>query len=489
MAGHSATPPSGSGRSCDVLVIGAGPGGYVAAIRAGQLGKKVLLVERDRLGGECLNYGCIPSKALLHVAGLKHKVERAAEMGLKVSGVTIDLPQLQTWKSGVVERLTNGVATLCKGNGVEVVKGEARFSGPHTLLVRSPGGVETIEAANIILATGGRPVDLPSFRFDRKRILSSKEILELTAIPRELLVIGGGITGLEMGTFYAKLGTQVTVIELLDQILPGVDAEVIRVLTRSLKKLGMIVHVSSKVKSWEERGEKLLVHADTPEGPIQVLCEKVLVAVGRRANSDWLDLESVGVGMDPKGHVLVDDQMRTNVPHIFAIGDLRGPPYLAHKASREGVVAAEAACGLSTAFDARAMPSAIFTDPEIALVGITEAEASAKGKKVRVGKVPFAALGRTLTAGESEGFTKLVVDEVSGRILGAQIIGPDASDIISELALAIEMGATAEDVALTIHPHPTFPEGILEAAEAALGRAIHVLNKHDVPVNKGGTLK
>ena len=475
-----ATSVSGAaprGRACDVLVIGAGPGGYVAAIRAGQLGKKVVLVERDRLGGECLNYGCIPSKALLHVAGLKHKAEKAAEMGLTFSGLVVDLPKLQAWKGGVVEKLQGGIAQLCKGNHVEVLRGEARFTGPHGVLVRGPTGVEEIEAANIILATGGRPVDLPTFRFDRKRILSTKEALELTAIPRELLVIGGGISGLELGTFYAKLGTQVTVVELLDQVLPGVDPEVVRVLTRSLKKLGIVVHVSSRVKSYEERGDKLLAHAETPEGPIQVLCDKVLVAVGRRANSDWLDLDRVGVTTDAKGHVTTDDQMRSSVPHIFAIGDLRGPPYLAHKASREGIVAAEVACGRSTALDARAMPSAIFTDPEIALVGLTESEATAAGKKIKVGKVPFAAIGRTLTAGELDGFAKLVTEEGSGRILGAQIIGPGASDIISELSLAIEMGATAEDIALTIHPHPTFPEGILEAAEAALGRAIHVINK------------
>ncbi|HKZ47251.1 MAG TPA: dihydrolipoyl dehydrogenase [Thermoplasmata archaeon] len=467
-------------RSCDLLVIGAGPGGYVAAIRAGQLGKRVVLVERDRLGGECLNYGCIPSKALIHVASLKHKLEKAGEMGLTASGLTVDMAKLQAWKSGVVEKLTGGIATLCKGNNVEVVFGEARFTGPHSVAVKTHDGEEAFEAANVIVAVGGRPVDLPAFRFDRTRVLSTKESLELTAVPKELLVIGGGVSGLEMGTFYAKLGSRVTVVELLDRLLPGVpgvDDDVVRVLLRSLKKLGMVVHVKSQAKALELRGDKLLVKGETPDGPIEVLCDKVLVAVGRKANTDDLGLSAVGVTTDNRGHIPTDHQMRSNVPHVLAIGDVRGPPYLAHKASREGIVAAEVACGLPSAFDNKAMPAAIFTDPEIATVGLTEEEATGKGLQVKVGKVPFAAIGRTLTAGELDGFAKLVTDAANGRILGAQVVGPEASNVISELSLAIEMGATAEDIALTIHPHPTFPEGILEAAEAALGRAIHVLNK------------
>ena len=464
-------------KRCDVLVIGAGPGGYVAAIRAAQLGKRVVLVERDKLGGECLNYGCIPSKALLHVASLKHKVERAGEMGLQVSGLAVDLVKLQAWKGSVVERLQKGIAQLCQGNQVEVLFGSAKFKDPTTVLLTTPQGEETLLADSIIIATGGRPFDLPTFRFDRTRILSSKESLELTVLPKDLVLIGGGVTGLEMGTFYAKLGTKVTIIELLDQVLPGVDPEIARVVTRSLKRLGIEVHVKSQAKSWEEKDGRLLVHAETPEGPKQVPCDAVLVAVGRRANTEDLDLAAAGVHTDKHGHVLVDRQLRSNVPHILAIGDVRGPPYLAHKASREGIVAAEVAAGHNVGLDHKAMPAAIFSDPEVATVGLSEADAAMKGITISVGKVPFAAIGRTLTAGEFDGFAKLITDAANGRVLGAQIVGPDASDIISEIALAIEMGATAEDIALTVHPHPTYPEAILEAAEATLKRAIHVLNK------------
>ena len=469
--------PTPVARTVDVLVIGAGPGGYPAAIRAAQLGKKVLLVERDRLGGECLNYGCIPSKALIHTANIVSTARKAEEYGIEISDIHVDMKKLQDWKGGVVERLTSGVAQLCKGNGVDVLHGDAEFTSSSEVRVKTSDGEETVTFGGAIIATGGRPTDLPAFRFDGKRIISTKEALELLEIPKRLVVIGGGVSGLELGTFYAKMGSQVTVVELLDQLLPGVDTEVVRVIGRSLRKIGVAFHTSSQAKSWKEASDGLLVDAETPDGPLKIPCDIVLVTVGRRANTDGLAPEKAGIEVDKKGHVLVDKQMRTSNPKVFACGDVVGPPYLAHKATKEGIIAAEVIAGHPMESDYRALPAAIFTDPEIAIVGWNEAQAKEKGFEPVVGKVPFAAIGRALTAGESDGFVKLIMDAGSKRFLGGIIVGPDASDLISELALAIEMGASVEDLALTIHPHPTFPEAIMESAEAALGRAIHVLNR------------
>jgi dihydrolipoamide dehydrogenase len=469
----------------DLLVIGAGPGGYVAAIRAAQLGLKTLLVDKDyRLGGECLNYGCIPSKALIFTANLVHKLRHAEEMGVEFTDLRVDMNKLQKWRAYVIERLNRGIEQLCQANGVQVLYGAASFVDPHRVRVEgapTPDGstppAEEVSAEKIIVATGSTPMDLPAFRFDRQTILSSKEALELAATPRDLVVIGGGVTGLEMGTYFAKMGSRVTVIELLDQILPGTDPEVARIVARNLKRLGVEVHVRSKVVGWAAKGDRIVVTVETPERAIEVDADKVLVSIGRRPNTEGLNLAAAGVKTDEKGFVRADAQMRTNVPHVFAIGDVTGVPFLAHKASKEGIVAAEVAAGQASAADWKALPNAIFTDPEVATVGMDEAQATAKGHEVRVGKVPFAAMGRALAAGETEGFVKVVMDAKSERLLGVQIVGPDASDLISEMALAIEMGATVHDVALTIHPHPTLPEAIMEAAEAALGKAIHVVNR------------
>ena len=464
-------------RQVDLLVIGAGPGGYVAAIRAAQLGLKTLLVDKDnRLGGECLNYGCIPSKALIFTANLVHKLRHAGEMGIEYSGLRVNMMKLQEWRTSVIARLNKGIEQLCKANGVDVLYGAASFVDPYRVRVKGASD-ETVEAGKVIVATGSQPVDLPGFRFDRERILSSKEALELAVAPRGLLVVGGGVTGLEMGTYFAKLGTKVTVIELLEQVLPGTDPEVAHLVARSLKKLGVDVHVRSKATAWTAKDGRLRVAGETPEGPIEVVVDAVLVTVGRKPNTEGLNLAAAGVETDAKGFVRVSKEMQTNVPHIFAIGDVTGMPFLAHKASKEGLVAAEVAAGHPAAVDWRALPSAIFTDPEVATVGLDEAQAAAKGIQVRVGKVPFAAIGRAVAAGETEGFVKILMDAKTERLLGAQIVGPDASDLVSELAIAIEMGASVQDVALTIHPHPTLPEAIMEAAEAALGRAIHVVNK------------
>ncbi len=465
-------------RQVDLLVIGAGPGGYVAAIRAGQLGLQTLLVDRDgRLGGECLNYGCIPSKALIFTANLVHKVRHGAEMGIEAGDLRVDTAKLQAYRQAVVDRLTRGIEQLCKMNGVEVLYGEASFLGPHRVRVKSATADEEVEAKHVIVATGSRPIELPGFPFDRTRILSSKEALELSPLPPALLVIGGGVTGLEMGTYFAKLGTKVVVVELLDQVLPGTDPEAVRLVARNLKRLGIEVHVTSKAKGWTEKDGRLVVSAETPEGPTEFTVDKVLVTVSRRPNTDGLDLAAAGVTPDAKGYLRVDAQMRTNVPHILAIGDVTGVPFLAHKASKQGIVAAEVAAGKPAAADWQFIPSAIFTDPEVASVGLDEAAAVAKGHEVRAGKVPFGAIGRAIAQGETEGFVKVLMDAKTERLLGVQIVGPEAADLISEAALALEMGASVHDLALTVHPHPTLPEAIMEAAEAALGRAIHVVNR------------
>jgi dihydrolipoamide dehydrogenase len=465
-------------RTVDVVVIGGGPGGYPAAIRVAQLGKKVLLVERHKLGGECLNYGCIPSKALIHASNVVRDIARAGEWGIDVGPAKVDMPRLQAWKQSVVDKLTNGVALLEKGNGVEVAFAEGSFVDAKTVRMQyADGRTEEVEFGDAIIATGGRPTDLPAFRFDKKRILSTKEALELSAIPGALLVIGGGISGLEIGTFYAKLGTKVVVIELLEQLLPGMDPDVVRIVERHLKKLGVEFHTKSQAKAWREEGGRATIDAETPDGPLTVHADVILVTVGRHPNTEGLAADKAGVKMNAKGYVLVDGQLRTSNRHVFAIGDVVGVPFLAHKATMEGLTAAEVIGGEPVEVDYRAMPSAVFTDPEIATVGLMEPQAAAEGRAVKVAKVPFGAIGRALAQAESDGFVKLISDPQSKVLLGAAIVGPDASNLISELALAIEMGATVEDLALTVHPHPTLPEAVMETAEAALGQAIHVLNR------------
>jgi len=446
----------------------------VAAIRLGQLGKETILVEKDSLGGVCLNIGCIPSKALIRVAKLKKRLEAADQIGVEVSGFKVDLPKVQAWKQSVVNKLTSGVEYLCKSHNVKIVKGEGKFKGPHELEVKTGTGVETIETKDTVIATGSRPFELPTFRFDGTRIITSTEALALQEVPKNFVVIGGGVTGLEMGTMYAELGSKVTVIEMLDQLLPGTDIELVRIVERSFRRLGIDYHVKSKANSYRD-GKVYATLEDGKEASFEA--DKVLVTVGRCPNSDLIGLEKTGVKTDAHGFIQVDKKMRTNVPNVYAIGDVIGQPMLAHKASKEGVVAAEVIAGMNSEADFRAIPGVIFTDPEIATVGLTEAQAKERGFDPIVGKFPFTALGRALLAGETEGFTKIVADRSSDLILGVHIVGAEASDMISEGALAIEMGATLEDLALTVHPHPTLPESIMEAAEAAKGKAIHILQK------------
>jgi dihydrolipoamide dehydrogenase len=458
----------------EAVVLGGGPGGYVAAIRLGQLGKETTLIEKDQLGGVCLNVGCIPSKALIRVAKLKKRLEAAQQIGLEVSGLKIDFAKVQAWKQSVVDKLTSGVDYLCKGNNVKVVKGVGTFKGPKELEVKTATGTEPFEIKDVVIATGSRPFELPSLKFDGTHIISSTEALALQEIPKNFVVIGGGVTGLEVGTMYAQLGSKVTIIEMLEQLLPGTDIELVRIIERSLRKLGVDYHVKSKAK--EFRGGK--VYAALEDGKEATFdADKVLVTVGRRPNSDQIGLGAAGVKTDAQGYIQVNKKMQTNVPGIYAIGDVVGPPMLAHKASKEGVVAAETIAGMNSEADFRAIAGVVFTDPEIATVGLTEAQAKEKGYTPIVGKFPFTALGRALLAGETEGFAKIVADKSSDVVLGVHIVGAEASDIISEAALAIEMGATLEDIGFTIHPHPTLPESIMEASEAAKGKAIHILQK------------
>lgn len=463
-------------KETEVAVIGAGPGGYVAAIRLAQLGKKVTVIDRDAVGGTCLNYGCIPSKALIGAGNLYETIRKAETMGVRVEEVHVDFPKVQAWKDSVVERLTSGVKLLLKKNKVETIHGEARLVSATGIDVTTDGGTERIEAKAILIATGSRPIEIPGFAIDGEAILSSRHALALTEVPKRLLVIGGGVIGLEIGTVYSKLGADLTVVELLPTLLPGTDPDLVRVVQRNLKKRKVKIHLESQAKSYTRTGTGVAVQVEKKGGEtFEVEVDKVLLCVGVRPNSQGLGLEEVGVETDRRGHILVDNRLQTNVTGIYAIGDVTPGLYLAHRASKEGIIAAEAIAGLESTLDIKALPAAIFTDPEVASVGMSEPEARESGREVRVGKFPFGANGRALAAGKIDGFVKVIADAADRTILGVQIVGPEASNLIAEAAIAIEMGATAEDLALTVHAHPTFPETVMEAAEAVFGKAIHVV--------------
>ena len=463
----------------DVAVIGAGIGGYTAAIRLGQLGKSVVLVEKDKIGGVCLNIGCIPSKAIITASKLVKNARNATKMGIDAT-VQVDFKRLQEWKQNAVNKLTSGVALLCKANKVQVVTGTARLLGPNLIEVDQPSsGTRTVECGNIVIATGSSSIELPNLKFDGKRIITSTEALALTIPPKKLLIVGGGVIGLEIGMAFANLfGTELTIVEVMDQLLPGTDLDLVNAVSRTLHKLRAKVYLKSKVKSAEATGESVSVTFETPEeSSMKTQVDYVLVSVGRKPNSRHLSLEKIGVELDERGFVKVDREMRTSIPNIFAIGDIVGGPLLAHKASKQGKVAAEVIAGLKSSFDSVAMPSAMFTDPEIAVVGMSPNEARSKGYETLVGRFPFVASGRALASIESEGFTKVIADKATGIVLGLEIVGNEASDLISEGSLALEMGATLEDIGLTIHPHPTLSESVMEASENALGKAIHIQNR------------
>ena len=460
----------------DLVVIGGGPGGYVCAIRAAQLGLNTAVVERDRMGGECLNYACIPSKTLINVAKLYDKVLNGSRYGIKVEDINVDFSLLQQWRQSVVNTLTSGVEQLCKGNGVNMIKGEAIFVDRNTIAVKRENDAKEITFNKAVVATGSKPLELANVKYDGEVVIGSKEALQLQSLPEHLVVIGGGVVGMEIACLYSKLGSKVTVVELTEQLIPGYDADVARTLQRLCEKRSNIsIHLKSKVTEVVVKGQSASLQIDTGKEVLNMQADKVLLSVGRRPRSDGIGLEKIGVEVDGKGFIKTDARMITSVENILAIGDVRAPPMLAHKASKEGIVAAEVAAGLPSEAMWKTIPDAIFTDPEIASAGLTESMARASGLDVNSTRFPFAALGRALTAGETDGFVKVVWENTSKRVVGVQIIGPSASDMISEATLAIEMGASIEDIALTIHPHPTFPEALMEAAEAAAGQPIHQL--------------
>jgi dihydrolipoamide dehydrogenase len=459
----------------EVVVIGSGPGGYVAAIRAGQLGKKVVCVEKENWGGVCLNVGCIPSKALITASKEYDRAKHNETMGIFASDVKLDVAKLQAWKGDVVKKLTNGVQQLVKGAGGQLLQGTATFVAPRALEVKkSDGSVIRLEADNIIIATGSRPINIPGFDLDGKRVIDSTGGLALAEVPKRLCVIGGGYIGLELGTLYAKLGAKVTVVEGTPSLLPGTDPDLVGVVQRKLKKMGVEIHLEAKALGWEEKNGAALVKIQTKDGEKQLEADKILVTVGRKPNSDNLGLEKIGVKVE-KGFVVVDKQQRTNVPGVFAIGDVCGQPMLAHKASKEADVVAEVISGHKAEMDAVSIPAVIFTDPEIAYVGLMQHEAEKQGRKVKVGKYPFGAHGRALAMAETDGFVKVIADASNDEVLGIAVVGAEASDLISEGALALEMGAFLQDIALTVHPHPTMGEAVMEAAKGALGESPHLI--------------
>ena len=461
----------------DLLVIGAGPGGYPAAIRAGQLGLKTLIVEKSMWGGTCLNIGCIPSKALITAGKTVEKARKAEAMGITISGVSIDMVQMQKWKGGIVRRMTRGVKQLCKGNGCSLETGVASFVSPTTARIEPvEGEAYEVTFGTAIIATGSVPIEIPGFAFDEEQVLSSTGVLDLDAVPEAVVVIGGGYIGLECGQMLNKLGSHVTVVEMMESVLHGFDPEIVTVVARKMKRSGIKTLANARAQSWTARDGRIAVAVETAEGVTELICDKVIVTVGRKTFTEGLNLEAAGVAIDERGVIAVDEQLRTNVPHILAVGDVTGNPMLAHRATRQGEIAAEVAAGKNVAADYKTVPAVVFTDPEIATAGRSEAEAREAGFELKVGKIPWGANGRALTQMETDGFVKVITDAADGQILGVAIVGPHASDLISEAALAIEMDAFAEDIALTIHPHPTLGEAVMEAANKVLGHAIHVIN-------------
>ena len=463
-------PEPSSDVHAEVLVLGAGPGGYTAAFRAADLGKEVILVERyPILGGVCLNVGCIPSKALLHAAKVIAEAREMSGNGVAFGPPSIDLDALRGWKDAVVARLTGGLAGLARQRKVTTVRGTGRFVSTHRLEVTADDGTRhAVSFDQAIIASGSQAVRLP-FLPDDPRIVDSTGALELADVPSRLLVIGGGIIGLEMATVYHELGARVTVVELMDQLIPGADADIVAPLAKRLRQRYEHIHLTTKVTAVDARPDGLAVRFEGATAPAEEVYDKILVAVGRRPNGGALGAQNAGVLVDDHGFIPVDKQMRTNVPHIFAIGDVVGQPMLAHKATHEGRVAAEAAAGRQSFFDARVIPSVAYTDPEVAWAGVTENEARTAGIRYGKGVFPWAASGRALSVGRAEGMTKLLFDDATHRLIGCGIVGPNAGELVAEVGLAIEMGADAADVGLTIHAHPTLSETVGLAAEAFEG--------------------
>jgi dihydrolipoyl dehydrogenase len=450
----------------EVLVLGAGPGGYTAAFRAADLGKKVVLVERwPTLGGVCLNVGCIPSKALLHAAKVIDEARDMGAHGIAFGRPDINVDKLRGWKDGIVKRLTGGLSGLARQRKVAIVQGVGRFTAANQIEIEGGGSKKLVSFDQAIIAAGSEPMTLPFMPREDERVIDSTGALQMQSVPERLLVIGGGIIGLEMATVYHALGSGVTVVELMDQIIPGADKDIVTPLMKRIEKRYEKIYLNAKVTKVDARSDGLLVSFDGGGAPATDRFDKVLVSVGRKPNGKLIGADNAGVAVDERGFIPVNKQMRTNQMHIFAIGDVVGQPMLAHKAVHEGKVAAEVAAGRNSSFDARVIPSVAYTDPEVAWVGFTENEAKSRGLKYGKGVFPWAASGRSLSLGRDEGITKVLFDEATDRIIGCGIVGPNAGDLIAEAGLAIEMGADAHDIGLTIHPHPTLSETIGMAAE------------------------
>lgn len=464
----------------DLLVIGGGPGGYVAAIRAAQNGLDTTLVEKDAYGGTCLNEGCIPSKALISAADVTHDASNAEAVGI-YADPQVEMDEMAAWKDGVVDQLTSGVEKLCKANGVHLLEGTAAFEDEHTARIAHGGegqGMETVEFEHAIIATGSRPLSVPGFDFADDPVWSSRNALATDEIPESLVVVGAGYIGMELSTTFAKLGADVTVVEMLDDVLPGYEDDVSSIVRRRAESLGVDFHFGEGATGWEETDGGIAVRTETEDGAESSYdADRVLVAVGREPVTETLELDAIPLTPDENGFLATDHEARTELNHVFAVGDVAGEPMLAHKASAEGMVAADIAAGENAALDHQTIPAAVFTDPEVGTVGMTEAEAEEAGFNPLVGEMPLRASGRALTMRESEGFVRIVAEADAGFVLGAQIVAPEASELIAELGLAIEMGARLDDITGTVHTHPTLSEAVLEAAEHAKGQAIHTLNR------------
>ncbi|MEC8652087.1 MAG: dihydrolipoyl dehydrogenase [Planctomycetota bacterium] len=462
----------------DAIVIGAGPAGYVCAIRCAQLGLKTAVVEKENFGGVCLNVGCIPSKALIAASKLVHKIQTSDLMGIKAKYEGLDVDALVSWKAGIVNKLTSGVGGLLKNHKIDTFMGDAKVVAKDKVEVTSKDGKQTLETKNIVVASGSTPIAVPGFDFDGENVWSSTDALKPTKLPKRMIVIGGGYIGLELGLVYHKLGTEVRVLEFMDRVLPGMEADLSKEMGRSLKKKKMPVHLKTKAVGYKKVKGGLEVTAEVDGKTETFECDVVLSCVGRFPNGKDLGLEAVGVDVSDRGFVNVDHTRQTNVPGIYAIGDVAGQPMLAHKGSHEGLVAASAIAGdKGAAYDPACIPAVIFTDPEIASVGLSVAEAKEAGFDPVEGKFPFAASGRAMSLNETEGWVKVVSDKQTDKVLGVHMIGPEVTELIAEGALAIEMGATVGDMAATIHAHPTLPEAMMEAAEAVHSMAVHIFQK------------
>jgi len=464
----------------EAIVLGGGPGGYVCAIRLAQLGVKTVCIEEEEYGGICLNWGCIPSKALIANAHFYSKAQTMGALGIEIGSISVQPEKMQDWKDGIVKKLTGGVRGLLKSNGAEILEGRGKVVAKNVVEVTEKnGGKRRITATKaIVIATGSATIQVPGFEFDGTHVIGAREAVSLRKIPKRLCVIGGGVIGLELGMVYQAFGAELTVVELTPSLLPGIDPDCVKVVERSLTKHGGKVLKNTRAEKVEKKSDgTVVVHVSTGGKNETVECDQVLVAVGMKPRAKGLGLEELGVQIDPRGFVMTNELCQTNVEGIYAIGDVSGPPMLAHKASKEGEVAAEVIAGHRAAKDWNTVPGIVFTHPEIASAGYTEEQAKEKGFSLKIGKFPFAALGRAMSIAETDGFVKVITDAKTLRILGVHIVGPSASDLISEACLAVEMVATAEDMALTIHPHPTLGEALMEASAAALGQAIHMVNR------------